>query len=935
MSFQKEENVMAFWKNNNIYEKAKNIRKGKEPFYFLDGPPYASGSMHIGTAWNKILKDFYVRFWRMKDMDVWDRPGYDTHGLPIENKVEKEIGVNSKKDIEKYGIGKFINKCKNFATKYIEIMNDQSKDLGVWMDWENPYKTLDNEYIDGGWFIFKQAYEKGLLEKDVYPVHVCTHCETAVAYNEIKYKKIDDDSIFVKFPIKNKEDEFFVIWTTTPWTLPANTGIMANPEAEYVKIKTDKGTLIFAKELMESVSEKCELELPKDFDIIKGKDLEGIKYENPMAYAIDDKIENAYRVVLSKESVNLEDGTGLVHTAPGHGEDDFKVGKKEGLPVINPLGTDGKYKNGKYKGLEARKCNETIINYLKESGYCIGVNKINHDYPLCWRCDTHLLFMTVPQWFFRIKKIHKKLLEENEKINWKPSWVRKRFKNWLENIGDWPVSRQRYWGIPIPIWTCSKCDRIKVIGSSDDLPKKVEDLHRPFIDEIEFDCKCGEKMKRIKDVLDVWFDSGIASWASIGYPKKKDEFERLWPSDFQTEGPDQLRGWWNSQIIASVITFDRSPFNTILYHGFILDAHGIKISKSRGNKIDPFELIEKSGRDVLRYFLLSSAPWKDFYFNWDNLNEITKSFKVIENTFNFVNLYVKEVPKSIENMKPEDRWIISRLNSVIKSYNENMKNYNGHKAIKGVYDFIINDFSRFYIKCIRDRTWPTYTGEDKKAAFYTLFKVTEECLKLLAPACPFISEHVWQETIRPLTNVKESVHMEDIPNENESMIDEKLEKSFEIAQEITESAARVRHENNVKLRWPLRKIVIENSEVTEEAFEVLRKLCNVKEVQIGSPEPGLKRSTTEENSFVYVDVILDEGLKKDAMLREIIRKIQHMRKDLNLVIEDMISLTISKDVSEFSDVLKKNAGVGNIEIGNGSEELKFMEDIIKLSIDKI
>ncbi|MBI2172929.1 MAG: isoleucine--tRNA ligase, partial [Candidatus Aenigmarchaeota archaeon] len=660
MRRDEEEKTKEYWKKKKVYDRLK--KRGGDKFYFLDGPPYATGYIHMGTAWNKVLKDAYIRFWRMKGRDVWDRPGYDTHGLPIENKVEKELGIKSKADIERLGVEKFILACRDFATKFIEIMNRQFSDLGVWMDWENPYLTLDNEYIEGAWATFKIAFEKGLLYRGLYPVHVCSHCETAVAYNEIEYAKVSDPSVYVKFKVHGKKDEFIVIWTTTPWTLPSNTGVMAKPDADYVKIQSGGMKLILAKELLETVAKNIGIE---DYDVIetfKGRKLEGLKYEHPLKneFHFQKNLPNAHRIVLSEQHVTLDTGTGLVHTAPGHGQEDYKVGMENKLPVVSPVNMNGTYNDecGKFSGMFVKHADKLIIKNLQEKGLLLREEAITHDYPQCWRCNSPLLQLSVPQWFFKVTEIRKKLIEENEKVSWYPQWAKQRFGNWLESLGDWPISRQRYWGIPLPIWACKKCDKVRVVGSMKELGKQLKDLHRPYIDEVKLECACGSQMERIKDVLDVWFDSGLASWASLGYPKNKNLSKSFWKTDLEIEGPDQIRGWWNSQLITSVITFGESPFTSILFHGFVLDAHGVKMSKSKGNVVGPEEVVKKYGTDVLRMYLLSSPPWDDFYFKWIDVENVSKSFVVIENTFNFVKSYAGE--EGMESaMLPEDRWIIS------------------------------------------------------------------------------------------------------------------------------------------------------------------------------------------------------------------------------------------------------------------------------------
>ena len=920
-----EEEIKKFWEKKNIYQKAKQLRTKAKYFYFLDGPPYATGDIHIGTAWNKILKDCYIRFWRMYGFNVHDQPGYDTHGLPIENKVEKELQIRSKADIERLGVEKFILKCREFATRHIKTMNKAFANLGVWMNWDHPYLTLNNSYIEGAWFTFKRAFEKDLLYRGLYPVHVCPHCETAVAYNEIEYTKLSDPSIYVKFPVKNKPDTFLVIWTTTPWTLPANTGVMVHPSADYVKVQIDNQFLILAKDLLEVVMEKLGCKDYRIVETMKGRDLEGLEYEHPLKtiFTFQQEIKNAHRVVLSDQFVTMEDGTGLVHTAPGHGQEDYKVGLKNKLPVISPVNLNGTFndKCDEYSGIFVKKADSKIINKLSELGLLLKEEKITHDYPTCWRCDSPLLQISVSQWFFRVTKIRDKLLKENKKVNWYPAWAKNRFNNWLENLGDWPISRQRYWGIPLPIWTC-ECGQIQVIGSANELP----DLHRPYIDKIKLICKCGKTMNRVPDVLDVWFDSGLASWASLDYSKDSKLFKKIWPSDFQTEGPDQIRGWWNSQLITSIITFDKAPFKNILFHGFSLDSHGIKMSKSKGNIVTPEDAVKKYSRDALRFYLLSSAAWDDFYFNWTDLERIAKSFIIIENTFNFVKLYSGRGKK--KNLKIEDKWILSRLNSLIENCTKYFSSYNAHKAALEIQDFIVNDFSRVYIKLVRDRTWPDYKGSDKESAFFVLNEVTKTVTKLLAPICPFLADKISTEILK-----QDSVHLQDWPKPEKKLINKKLEKDVEDAKKFIEAANNIRKENNIKLRWPLNLLVI--SKNIKSTKSMIQKLCNVKGVKFGKSQ--IKDYKEIDHEKVYLDIKITDKLKQEALLREVIRKIQSMRKNQDFVIKDKIEVTINKDLKKFSNQLKKEVGAKSIvfdKVSGKKDILVFQDMKIEISIRK-
>ena len=956
-----EDRITEFWREEKIYEKAKTNRKDAKKFYFLDGPPYATGSIHVGTAMNKVIKDFWLRFYRMMGFNVWDQPGYDTHGVPIENKVEKLLDFKVKGDIEKFGVENFVNKCREFATEFIDVMGEQFANLGVWMDWQRPYMTLTNEYIEGAWYTFKKAFEKGLLYRGTYSVHVCPRCETAVAYNEIEYKEVDDNSIYVKFKVRDKKsgqkDEYLVIWTTTPWTIPSNTGVMANPHADYVRVDIGSDVLIVGKLLLERLMSKFKVEKYKVLETFTGSKLDGLKYEHPLEDMFEflQGLKNAHRVVLSDRFVSLEEGTGLVHTAPGHGQEDYMVGMDQGLPVVNPLKMDGTFGpgSGKLEGVFAKDADKMILDELKHRDTVLAEETIRHDYPMCWRCNSPLLMMAVPQWFFRVTEIRDKLLKENEKVNWTPEWAGQRFKNWLESLGDWPISRQRYWGIPLPIWVCEKCDAIKVIGSREELPTVPTDFHKPHIDEVTMKCPCGGVMRRVPDVLDVWFDSGVAGWASLGYPKDKKMFDKLWPVDYVLEGPDQIRGWWNSCMITSMMTFGRRAFDNVLFHGFVLDAHGDKMSKSKGNIVTTEQAIEKYGRDVLRFYYLSRPVWDDMYFNVEDLNELAKSFVVVRNTFNFVKTYVTHAPKGKPKLKKEDEWLLSKLNTLTASSTDYCKSFVSNKAADDILGFILNDFSRWYIKIIRDRVWPEYDAADKEAAFYTLLAVTETTARLLAPFCPFLAEHVYQEIVRPLKGLKsakESVHMEDWPKADKKMIKEKMENEMESVKQIVESSYAARHDANIKLRWPVASVVIVSDKedvmsAVKNLKDVLKSMCNTKKVSVAAEEPAGEFAQNDAAvGTVFVETKMSTRLLNEALFRELVRTVQEMRKNAGLQVSDRIALTLSADaktqkfLSKNAEKLMKEVGAVKVDVGeltgHSKGQLKFKSVEVKIAFDR-
>jgi len=942
-----EEKVISRWKKEDVPGRARRRRKGAKPFFFMDGPPYATGSIHMGTAWNKIIKDVYLRFFRMRGFDAWDQPGYDTHGTPIETKVEKELGFRSKKDIEAYGVGRFVAKCREFATRHIGVMSQQFANLGVWMDWEKPYLTLDNEYIEGAWFTFKRAFGNGFLYKGKYPVHVCPRCETVVAYNEIEYAKQTDVSIYVKLRLAGEPNRYLVVWTTTPWTLPGNTGVMAHPGFTYVEAEMGNGEVwIVAKDRLQQLMEAIEAgyTIRREFP---GAELEGLRYEGPLHDRLRlPDMPGAYRVILSDRYVNLEDGTGLVHTAPGHGKEDFDAGTRAGLPAICPVDTSGTLtaEAGKYAGKKARVVDEEIIRDLEESGMLVYKHGYTHDYPMCWRCDTPLLQVGVPQWFFKVTAVRDKLLSENAKVNWVPQWAGQRFSDWLENLGDWPVSRQRYWGIPLPIWECG-CGSIEVIGSFAELKRRAGlreeiDFHKPAIDRVRLKCgSCGGEMARVPDVLDVWFDSGVCTWASLGYPRRKALFDKMWPSAFQTEGPDQFRGWWNSQMITGVLTFGRAPFRNVLLHGFVMDVKGIKLSKSKGNFIDPQQVLDKYGRDVFRFYLMANPAWNDFYFSWDEIKETARMFTVLWNSYLFVKTYAPERPGRMPQLMPEDRWILSRLHGLIGLSAEAEK-FEVHKLVKGLADFILNDFSRWYIKIIRDRTSPWYEGKDKAGAQFALSSVLEASATMLAPVAPFLADWIFTDMFG-----KDSVHLQDWPKHDARMVDKALEEDMAAVEAITEAMGALRAEKGIKLRWPLLQVLIKPS--PENAAKVRRAAKNLEGVimQIGNVKAvSVVGSLEGGKDFPLGSLSLGEVLLDEALVRELVRQVQVARKEAGLMVGDRISITFSSDAGTV-DTLKRmeeelKSGVGAADVtygpasGKGKGQLAFKDVNVTFDFSK-
>ncbi|MBI4173988.1 MAG: isoleucine--tRNA ligase, partial [Candidatus Aenigmarchaeota archaeon] len=692
--------------------------------------------------------------------------------------------------------------------------------------------------------------------------------------------------------------------TTTPWTLPGNTGIMAHPDFDYAYVQTGNETLVMAKELVDKVMQKAKLDKFKIVKTVKGKDLEGVQYEHPLldlvpAFAA---VRNSHRVVLSARYVSIEEGTGLVHTAPGHGAEDFRVGKENGLALICPLNLDGTFTKEAGVWLEgnyAKSADGIIIKRLLERHALLAKESVSHEYPTCWRCSTPLLMLAVKQWFFKVTAFRDQLLAENKKVNWVPAWAKTRFDDWMNNLGDWPVSRQRYWGIPLPIWTCA-CGNIDVIGSAAELKQKSGlakdiDFHRPAIDAVKIKCgKCAKPMERVKDVLDVWFDSGVASWASLGFPADRKLKEKLWPSDFQVEGPDQFRGWWNSQMITSYMTFGQAPFKNVLLHGFILDAKGIKMSKSKGNIVSPEEVIKKHGRDVLRFYLLSFPAWEDFYFKWESLKETETVFSILYNCFQFGQTYAPADVAKPQQLLPEDRWILSRLAGVATAGKEALANYHIHLHAKALSDFILNDLSRWYIKLVRERLSPGYAGKDRAGAVYAFRLALQQTCIMLAPLSPFLADHMY----RQLFQGQASVHFADWPTPAKP--DKGLEQAMALAQQLVEAANALRQEKGVKLRWPLDAIKVEmkdsDAQLLSQVQDAVCFMANCKQLVIGKLPDGKQTA--------FGKIAIGQPLMEEAILREVIRQVQVLRKGAGLAVTDLIELTLATDVATAA-ILKK------------------------------
>ncbi len=917
-----EREMLEFWEREKIYEKAKNKNKKGKKFYFVDGPPYVTGEIHPGTAWNKAIKDAMCRYYRMSGYNVRAQAGYDTHGLPIEVKVEKLLEIKKKNEIEeKFGIERFITECRKFADKYMGIMAEQFKSIGVWMDWDRPYITYEDGYIEKSWETLKMAYDKGLMHQGEYVLPYCYRCETTLANYELEYDEESDPSIFVKFKIKGKNDEFLLVWTTTPWTLVSNMACMVHPNYDYVKVMFGEEAYVFAKGRMDEV----ERILGKSGIIIeemKGKELEGLEYEHPFQNRI--KKEYRRRVVLSDRYVTLEEGTGIVHTAPGHGPEDFAVGKENGIEAFSPVDSEGKYTEeaGEFRGMNVREANSKIIEVLKENGALVHEERVRHRYPHCWRCKTPLIYITTTQWFIDISKLKNEMLEEAKKTEWVPEFGKERFLQFVENAPDWCISRQRYWGIPLPIWKCKKCGEIKVVGKGKELGEKVKELHRPYVDRVRFRCRCGGEMSRVPDVLDVWFDSGNAMWAEL-----TDEEAREWGeiSDLIIEGHDQIRGWFYSLLGSGIVRYGKPPYRNVMMHGFFVDEKGEKMSKSLGNFVPIEEILQKYGADAFRLWGLSNPVYEDLKFMWSEMKEAKDVLNIIYNLELFLERNYNRKKGSKKKLAVEDRWLVSRMNSVLKEYNEAFIGMEPHKGVKAVKNFIVEDFSRFYMKLAKERVAENEDG----AAMETIYKALLFSIKLLAPITPFISEYIYQKFYRKYEN-EESVHLLELGREDRKKIDVALEEEMKIAREVIASGLMVRQNTGVKLRWPLRKAVFEPRDEKvgnkiKNVREIVAKMLNVKEFVIGKVEEGFVSGDSEFGK-IYIDKEVTEELYEEAILKEVLRRIQQMRKEMGLVEKDTVLIMMDGESEIVSiakrnvDEIKKRARAEKIEFGPFKEE---------------
>jgi len=858
---EREKEVEKFWKDNRIFEKSIEQREGCPTYTFYDGPPTANGKPHIGHVLTRVIKDMIPRYRTMKGNMVPRKAGWDTHGLPVEIEVEKLLGIDGKEQIENYGLEPFIEKCKESVWKYKGMWEDFSGTVGFWADMDNPYVTYHDDYIESEWWALKQIYDKGLLYKGFKVVPYCPRCGTPLSSHEVAqgYKAVKERSAIVRFKCTD-EDAYFLAWTTTPWTLPSNVALCVNPDETYCKVKAADGyTYYMAEALLDTVLGRFanEEEGVKAYEVLekfKGTDLEKREYE-PLYKCTGEAAAKQHKkghYIVCDSYVTMTDGTGIVHIAPAFGEDDARVGRNYDLPFVQFVDGNGELtKETPYAGLFVKDADPKVLTDLENEGKLFDAPKFEHDYPFCWRCDTPLLYYARETWFIKMTAVKDDLVRNNKTVNWIPTSIGEgRFGNWLENIQDWGISRNRYWGTPLNIWTCPDCGEIMCIGSRAELAEKSgnpdaakTELHRPYIDEVVIPCpKCGKDMHRVPEVIDCWFDSGAMPFAQHHYPfENKDLFEQQFPAQFISEAVDQTRGWFYSLMAESTLLFNKSPYENVIVLGLVLDEKGQKMSKHLGNAVDPFDALKNYGADAIRwYFYINSAPWLPNRFHGKAVQEGQRKFMgTLWNTYAFWVLYanIDEFDASkytleYDKLSVMDKWLLSKLNSVVGEVDKNLNDYRIPEAARGLQDFV-DEMSNWYVRRCRERFWAKGMEQDKINAYMTLYTALVTISKAAAPMIPFMTEEIYQNLVRSVDkDAKESIHLCDFPSVDEKLIDKELEDNMEAVLKIVTIGRAVRNGANIKNRQPIGRMIVKTAVKPDEFYTaIIREELNVKSVE--------------------------------------------------------------------------------------------------------
>ena len=1017
-----EKDIANLWKERNIIKKNFDMNQDGEYFTFYDGPPTANGKPHVGHILTRVMKDIIPRYKVMKGYKVIRKAGWDTHGLPVELEIEKKLGISGKQQIEEYGVEKFVKECKSSVFTYVSMWEKMTNQIGYWVDMENPYVTYHNDYIESVWWALKQMWDKGLLYEGHKVMPYCPRCGTALSSHEVAqgYKDVSDLTCIAKFKVVGEENKYILAWTTTPWTLPSNLALCVNKAYTYIEAKVGDEVYILAKDLADKV-------LGEDYEIVKefkGEELLGVKYEQLMPFA---KVEGKAFEVIHGDYVTLTDGTGIVHIAPAYGEDDSFVAKKNGITFVNLVDKEGKFVDEvtPWAGKFVKKCDESICNWLEENNKLFKKERHMHSYPHCWRCDTPLLYYPKESWFVAMTTLRDKLIENNNKIHWYPDNIRTgRFGKFLENVIDWGISRDRYWGTPLPIWTC-ECGHQECIGSiaelkekGIDVPEDIE-LHKPYIDNVYLKCpKCGKSMKRAKEVIDCWFDSGSMPFAQLHYPfENKELFEKNYPAQFISEAVDQTRGWFYTLLAISTAIFDKASFENCIVLGHVLDKKGLKMSKHKGNVVDPFDVLGSVGADATRWhFYTASAPWLPTRFSVEDVADSQRKFlSTLWNVYSFYVLYAeldKFNPLEYKDFKSEnvmDKWIMSKLNTLVKDVDVKLNSYDITSAALAIENFT-DELSNWYVRRNRARYWSETLTDDKIGAYVTLYNTLVTLSKVAAPFVPFITEEIYQNLVVSLDeNAEESIHLCHWPKVDETAIDKNLEKEMDLAYTIVKLGRSARNGANIKNRQPLSKMLVSTDSLPKYYGDIIKDELNIKEVDFGADlsqhvnfeiKPNLpvlgkaygkmipvirkeiaaknqmelaqkiKSGGTEtinangteielnsENLLVTmqgiggyafagegeIGVVLDthitDELREEGHVREIISKIQNMRKEKGFEVADKINLYVADNdmlisvIEKFKDTIKKDTLT--VEIISGAER-DYTETIIngeKLNLD--
>lgn len=988
---EREREVEKFWRENHIFEKSIEDRKDAPTYMFYDGPPTANGKPHIGHALTRVIKDMIPRYRTMKGYKVPRKAGWDTHGLPVEIEVEKELGINGKEQIENYGVAPFIEKCKESVWKYKGMWEEFSDVIGFWADMNDPYVTYHDSYIESEWWALKQIWDKGLLYKGFKVVPYCPRCGTPLSSHEVAqgYKDVKERSAIVRFK-KKDEDVYFLAWTTTPWTLPSNVALCVNPEEDYVKVKHGDYTYILASALVETV-------LKEDYTVLetyKGKELEGIEYE-PLWGGLN--VKGKAWFVVCDSYVTLTDGTGIVHIAPAFGEDDSRIGRNYDLPFVQLVDAQGNLtKETKWEGVFVKDADKLVLKDLEENGKLFDAPVFEHSYPHCWRCNTPLIYYARESWYIKMTAVKEDIIRNNNTINWIPESIGKgRFGDWLENIQDWAVSRNRYWGTPLNVWIC-ECGHMHSIGSIEELksmskncPDNIE-LHRPYIDAVTITCpECGKEMKRTPEVLDAWFDSGSMPFAQHHYPfENHEKFEAQFPADFISEAVDQTRGWFYSLLAISTLIFNKAPYKNVIVMGHVQDEDGQKMSKSKGNAVDPMDALNKFGADAIRwYFYVNSAPWLPNRFHDKAVEEGQRKFLgTLWNTYAFYVLYADidsfdptKYNLEYEKLSVMDKWLLSKLNTLVKTVDDYLNNYKITETARALQSFT-DDMSNWYVRRCRERFWAKGMEQDKVNAYMTLYTALITLSKIAAPMIPFMTEEIYQNLVRSVDkNAPESIHLTDFPTVNEDFIDKDLEVSMDEVLDIVVLGRAARNSANIKNRQPIGNMYVKAETVLDPFYvEIIEDELNVKAVEFKddveefvsySFKPQLKTvgpkygkllgkikealasldghaamkslndtgsvdfefdgekvslgredlliETAKNDDFVteadnkttvVLDIRLSEELIEEGFVRELISKVQTMRKEAGFEVVDHIVLSQTGN-ERIAEIIKKNEAV--------------------------